>query len=66
MALELQYLLDTRAQDGVWPICWSWFDPADRYAAEFALSENWWKARQAIDTVALLSAFGKIDLPLAR
>lgn len=65
MALELQYLLDTRAQGGVWPISWSWFDLADRYAAEFAVSENWWKARQAIDTVALLSAFGKIDLPPA-
>lgn len=55
---ELAYLLDTREAGGVWPIDWSWFDLMDRYAREFAISENWWKGQKAIESMLFLRNFG--------
>ncbi|MCX8130287.1 MAG: hypothetical protein N3I35_09335 [Clostridia bacterium] len=58
---ELDYLIDTRPQNGVWNITWSWFENNEKYAKEFAISENWWKASVAIDKVRLLKNFNRLD-----
>lgn len=58
---ELDYLVDTLPQDGVWSVPWSWFDNNERYAREWAISENWWRAIKGIEKVRLLRAFGRID-----
>lgn len=58
---ELDYLLRTLPKDDVWPINWCWFDLQERYADAFAVSERWWKASKAIDTLRLLKAFGRIE-----
>lgn len=56
---ELDYLIDTRNPGGVWSITWSWFDLGERYAKEFAVSENWWMAQRAIENLGFLKAFGR-------
>jgi len=58
---ELDYLVDTRPKNSVWGITWSWFKNNEKYAKEFAISENWWKGIIAIDNVVLLKNFGRID-----
>lgn len=58
---ELDYLIDTRPQNGVWNITWSWFENYEKYAKEFAISENWWKASIAIDKIIFLKRFGRVD-----
>jgi hypothetical protein len=58
---ELDYLIETRRKEGVWDITWSWFDNNEKYAREFAISENWWKASRAIQTLKLLKTFGRAD-----
>lgn len=58
---ELDYLIDTRHQDGVWDITWSWFDNNEKYSKEFAISENWWKAIKAIDKIKFLGSFKRIE-----
>ena len=57
---ELDYLIDTRNQDGVGNITWSWYDLREKYAKEFTISENWWMASKAIDKVGFLKSFGRI------
>jgi hypothetical protein len=59
---ELNYLMETRPNGGVWDITWSWFENNDKYAKEFAISENWWKAEKAIHKLNLLRNFGRFDL----
>lgn len=61
VAAELDYLIDTRKPDGVWDITWSWHDLGDKYAKEFAISENWWKASKAIDKLEFLKNFGRME-----
>ncbi len=58
---ELDYLIDTRLQNGVWNITWSWFENNEKYAKEFAISENWWKASVAIDKITFLKNFGRLE-----
>ncbi len=58
---ELDYLIDTRPKNSVWGIPWSWFENNEKYAKEFAISENWWKADCAIAEVKLLSNFDRIE-----
>ncbi len=58
---ELDYLIDTRLQNGVWNITWSWFENYEKYAKEFAISENWWKASVAMDKIIFLKNFGRLD-----
>lgn len=58
---ELEYLIETRPQNGVWGISWSWFENNEKYPKEFAISENWWKASIAIDNVFLLNNFDMIE-----
>ena len=58
---ELEYLIDTRPQNGVWPIPWSWFENNEKYAKAFAISENWWKAVKGTEKMLLLRNFGRLD-----
>ena len=58
---ELDYLIETRAENGVWGITWSWFENNEKYSKEFAISENWWKAKKAIEKVKLLKNFDRIE-----
>lgn len=57
---ELDYLIDTRGKNGVWDITWSWFENNEKYAKEFAISENWWKAYKAIENIIFLKKFGRL------
>lgn len=58
---ELDYIIETRPRNGVWNITWSWFENNDKYAREFAISENWWKANKAIHNLNLLKNFKRLD-----
>lgn len=60
---ELDYLVDTLPQeDSVWGVPWTWFDNNERYARQWAISENWWRAIKGMESVRLLRAFGRIDV----
>jgi hypothetical protein len=59
---ELEYLIETRPQNDVWGINWSWFENNEKYAKEFVISENWWKASIAIDNILLLTNFDMLDI----
>ncbi len=59
--IELDYVIDTRKDKGVWEITWSWFDNNEKYAKEFAISENWWRAEKAIEKLVWLNKFGRIE-----
>lgn len=59
VALELDYIIETRPKDGVWDITWSWFQNNEKYAKEFAISENWWKASKAIEKMNYLKNFNR-------
>ncbi|WP_309450615.1 hypothetical protein [Clostridium sp.] len=58
---ELDYIIETRPKNGVWDITWSWFENNDKYAKEFAISENWWKASKAIEKINYLKNFNRVD-----
>ncbi len=58
---ELDYLIETRPQNCVWPIPWSWFENNDKYPKESAISENWWKAVKATEKVLLLKSFRRVE-----
>lgn len=58
---ELDYLIKTRPENGVWGITWQWFDHYEKYPKEFALSENWWMASGAIDKLKLLRRFDRLQ-----
>ncbi|MHA6533379.1 hypothetical protein [Paenibacillus sp. BAC0078] len=53
---ELEYILESRNDEGVWEITWKWAD----YPKEFVVAENWWKAHWAIHNVLLLRNFDRI------
>ncbi len=59
---ELDFLIDTRPQNGIWPIPWSWFDNNEKYSRQFAISENWWKAIKGTEKVLYLKQFGRLDV----
>lgn len=58
---ELDYIIDTRMNNGVWNISWSWLDNNEKYAKEFAITENWWKVDLAITTLLHLRNFNRIE-----
>lgn len=58
---ELDYLVETRPENDVWGIPWSWFENNEKYAKEFAISENWWKATKAIEQLIFLRSFGRLN-----
>lgn len=57
---ELDYLIETRIPGGVWNITWTWFALTERYQKEFAVSENWWKAAEAIRKIRFLKNFDRL------
>lgn len=59
---ELDYLIETRPQNNVWNITWSWFDNNAKYPKEFAISENWWKSFKAIEKMILLRNFERLEI----
>ena len=59
---ELDYLIETRPQNNVWNITWSWFENNEKYHKEFAISENWWKSYKAIEKMMLLRNFERIEI----
>lgn len=61
VAKELDYLIDTRPQNGIWPIPWSWFDNNDKYSKAFAISENWWQAVKGTEKMLYLRNFGRLE-----
>ena len=61
MQKELDYIIETRPKNGVWGITFSWFENKEKYANEFAVSENWWKADSAISKLKLLRSFGRVQ-----
>ena len=63
---ELDYIIETRPKNSVWNITWSWFENNDKYAKEFAISENWWKASRAIHNINLLKNFNRVDEQVAK
>jgi hypothetical protein len=61
VSMELDYIIETRAKNGVWDITWSWFENNDKYPKEFAISENWWKSEIAIEKINFLKKFNRLD-----
>ena len=57
--VELDWTLENRETDGVWPITWKWYG-MEQYDREFVLSENWWKALVAIEKIMFLRKFGQL------
>ncbi|HML45270.1 MAG TPA: hypothetical protein PKE04_00805 [Clostridia bacterium] len=60
---ELDYLVETRPENGVWGISWHWYGNTEKYPKEFAISENWWKADLDIGAVGklkFLRRFGRL------
>ena len=62
VAEELDYLIDTRPENGVWGITWQWWDNYAKYPKEFAISENWWRAVIAIGELKFLRSFGRLEV----
>ena len=50
---EMQFILDSRNEEGVWNIPWKW----QAYEDAFAISANWWKANVAILNMLFLKNF---------
>lgn len=59
---ELNYLVDTKPENNVWGITWTWFGNNEKYAKEFAISENWWKANKGIEKLCFLKNFGYVEI----
>lgn len=55
LAIELDYILSKRNQEGIWDITWSW----GNYEKEFSISQNWWKANLIIEHLQMLKNFGR-------
>jgi hypothetical protein len=58
---ELTYLVETKPENNVWGITWTWFGNNEKYAKEFAISENWWKANKGIEKLRFLKNFGYME-----
>lgn len=57
MNKEIEYLFNTKPENDVWGITWTWFDNMDKYAREFYISENWWKGYRVIEIMTLFKNF---------
>ena len=55
---ELDYLIDTCPENDVWEIPWSWFG---LYPEAFQVARTWWKSWKAIENLAFLMAFDRIE-----
>jgi len=58
---ELEYLIKNKPDQDVWGITWTWFDNNEKYAKEFAISENWWKSIECISKLRFLRNFEKVE-----
>lgn len=58
---ELEYLVETKPENDVWGITWTWFENTEKYCKEFAISENWWKAYKSIEKLRFLKNFSNIE-----
>jgi hypothetical protein len=58
---ELDYLIETKPDRGVWGITWHWHGNQEKYGKEFAISENWWKASGATAKLKFLRAFDRLE-----
>jgi hypothetical protein len=61
---ELDYLIETRQECGVWGITWHWHENHEKFAGEFAISKNWWMAdleTGATGKLKLLRNFGRLE-----
>lgn len=61
MQKELDYIIETKPTNGVWGITYSWFENNEKYAKEFNISENWWKADSTIRKLKLLKNFDRLE-----
>lgn len=61
MQRELDYIIDTRHENGVWDIDWSWFKNNVKYPKEYAITENWWKAEIVRGKINLLKNFNRLE-----
>ncbi len=61
VSAELDFLIDTRPEGGVWPITWTWYDNGAKYPAAFAVCENWCRSLKALESMEFLRAFGRIE-----
>jgi hypothetical protein len=58
---ELDYLIDTRPENGVWDITWQW----GAFPDEFSISKNWWKSDLEIGATGklkFLKSFNRLDI----
>lgn len=55
---EMDYILSTRHDGGVWDISWKWVD----YPNEFAISQCWWQGFWAIRNLLLLKSFKRLSI----
>ena len=65
---ELDYLIDTRPENGTWDITWHWHDHYEKYPEAFAVSKNWWKAdldTGAIGKIKFLRRFDRLGFSSA-
>ncbi|WP_040950503.1 hypothetical protein [Gorillibacterium massiliense] len=54
---ELDYILSTRHDGGVWDITWTWGD----HPKEFAISERWWQGFWAIRNLLILKSYDRLS-----
>jgi hypothetical protein len=54
---ELDYILETRNDQGVWNITWGW----EGFEKAFDISENWWMTDIALRNMRFLKAFGHVE-----
>lgn len=54
----IEFLLNSRNEEGVWNIPWTW---GDSYPKAFAIAENWWKGSKVVEHVLLLKHFARLE-----
>ncbi len=55
-AFEGEFIKDSRNEEGVWDVTWSW----DAYPEEWAIAKSWWKGELVIRNMRYLKNFEKI------
>lgn len=56
---SLDELIDILPEGDVWALPWEWYD-GGKYAKEFAISENWWRAYKSIEKLLFLKNFNRL------
>lgn len=55
-AYECEYIACTQAEDGAWPVTWSW----SSYPEEWAVSKKWWQGGIAVKNLLYLKGMGRL------